>query len=170
MNSFSTVSSQISSLTGVSLDLLILGIFALLVFGYTFYFGRQKGAALIISFYPAVLLYSSFPYLKNFLFWRGNASQVAWSRLIVFALFIALVNVALARFIRSGYSSSTSMFSAVAISGIATALLLVTLYAIVPFAAVHDFSPLIDKLFAFESALFWWFAGSLAALFLVRKN
>ncbi len=52
----------------------------------SFYKGKSTLFALIVSFYPSFVLYTSFPFKKSLIFLNDNANQVFYSHVLIFAV------------------------------------------------------------------------------------
>lgn len=57
----------------------------------SFYRGRGVLFSAIVSFYPAIALYASFPYTQKFIFFKENTEQIFYSHVLIFAVFFIIV-------------------------------------------------------------------------------
>jgi hypothetical protein len=56
----------------------------------TFYKGKSVLFSLIVSFYPAVLFYTTFPYKEKFVLFKDTSLHVFYSHALIFAVFFLL--------------------------------------------------------------------------------
>lgn len=155
----SFVTSLIKALSG---DLIFLLVVFALFLGCTMYFGRNKVASFIIAFYPATLLYNTFPFINKLLILGPSYTVV--NKILIFILFLYLVYIAINKYV-SLYDESSSGLSK---GGLAlSSLILVVLfsYSTVNYDSLHNFSPTIDALFQGLGRVFGW---SIAPLILLR--
>lgn len=56
----------------------------------SFYKGKGTLFSIIVSFYPAAIFYSAFPYKSKFIFFNDSSIQVFYSHALMFGVFFAL--------------------------------------------------------------------------------
>ncbi len=132
-------------------------------FGYAMLLGRGKIVSLILAYYPAVLLFNSFPFVNNLLVLQGDI-MLTLNKIAIFLLFLAPLSILISRFVisESMHIGSSHFFRTAAFALCATALVLIFSYSTVSLDALHDFSPQIDLLFSSISRIFYWNTGILA--------
>lgn len=145
---------------------ILITIFAIFLV-YALYFGKNRIISLLLAFYPAELLYKSFPFLDKLLFLKGD-SLLLLNKVLIFLVFLVLLDIMIGRYVfhDSGYGSSHYMRMA----GYALAMVIVVLlfsYSIINLDTVHNFSPSIDALFTGADRIFWWHLAPLALLFVL---
>jgi len=149
------MSSLISKITGaLSSDLVFLATLFVLIYICVIYFSRTRIISLIISFYPASLLYKLFPYTDKLLLMEGNIG-IFLNKLIIFLVFYIITNIALSRFFHS-YTDYSTTPRKLGLSLAILVLILLFSYTIANFDVLHNFSDKIDALFAVGDRVFWW--------------
>jgi hypothetical protein len=160
------MSALVTTLKGIfSGDTLFLVICLLLFLGYAMFMGRGRIVSLLLSFYPATILFNSFPFASRFLVLHGGVPEVL-NKVGVFLLFLIPISIVINRFVVS-FSEHSGAAHFIRLLGFAVAgvaLVLVFSYSTVSLNAIHDFSPAIDGLFATPSLIFYWNLGILAVL------
>lgn len=73
----------------ISFNITLLVVIALLT-ALSFYKGKSTLFSLIVSFYPAAMLYASFPYKEKMLLFKDTNEHIFYSHAIIFAVFFAL--------------------------------------------------------------------------------
>ncbi len=156
----------IHTVSGVTLDVIVLAIVLVVFASIGFYFGRGKLIALVLAFYPAVLLYEAFPYVEKFTFWRGSVGQVGLSHLLIFfILFIVCYLV-----IHSVYHDDITISGGermMQIGVLSLSLLIVGMvltHIVIPITGVYDFTPTVAGLFR-NNLYFWWLIAPLAGVY-----
>ncbi|MCX6701974.1 MAG: hypothetical protein NTX96_02140 [Candidatus Zambryskibacteria bacterium] len=151
-----------SALSG---DIVFLLVTFVVIFLCAMYFGRNRIVSLILAFYPATLLYNSFPFINKFIVLSGDRAVVI-NKIGIFLVFFILVNLAINKYVAL-YDESSSTFRK---GGLAFAVLILFLlfsYTIVNFDVFHNFSSSIDVLFQGETRIFWWSLTPLIILWFV---
>ncbi len=138
------VSDGFTSVFGsYSTDVLILLIIFLAFFAYGSLRGKTRLTSLIFSLFSTSILFSTFPYVKNFSLIRNVSNAQNWSALIVFGVLLTIVYYVTNRVTITPESFGSSKWlhlSLIAIS--ATTLVLGLAYSIIPF---------MGKLFVFSA-------------------
>jgi hypothetical protein len=73
----------------ISFNITLLVVIAILT-ALSFYKGKSTLFSLIVSFYPAAILYASFPYKEKFILFKDTNQHIFYSHAIIFAVFFAL--------------------------------------------------------------------------------
>lgn len=157
--------SSLLHFSGLTADLIVVGITLLIFFLISLYFGKAKLISLILAYYPAVLLYNSFPYLQSILFAKGE-SLLILNKLVVFLIILILLSIAIGRFIfsESGYGGS-HVVRHIGFSVAATVLFFVFIHSIITINFIYKFSPSIEVLFGTADKIFWWLLFPLILIF-----
>jgi hypothetical protein len=149
--------SQVLSITrSVSSDVLILGVAFVVFFLYSIYFGRNKTVALVFAYYPAVLLYKTFPFLSKLMLVGNNPTLLALNQVVLFLIFFLPLNIIISRFIfiESIHAGKPSMlhnvhiFRNVGLSFVCLTVVVLFSYTVVDLSPLHTFSSAIHMLFA----------------------
>lgn len=149
----------------LSVDLVILASIFIILYGYSIYAGRNRLLAFIISFYPATLLFNTFPLMNKVLILQGD-KFLTLNKLAIFLLFFIPINIIINRFIFTGsdYSGFTGLVRGAGLSLSALIMVLLFSYSTLNLDVFHNFSPQIDTIFAHSSSIFYWNLASLALL------
>ena len=154
----SSVLSKISDLL-TSDPIFLLALFAIFFF-YAMYFGRGKIVSIIISFYPAMILYRAFPFFDKLASFSSKAGEtgLVLEKLGIFLVFLVIINTILGRYVFSE-SIHTGAPHLLRTAGFSVALVLLVIlfsYNTANFDILHNFSPSIDAIFARSGIEFWW--------------
>src|SRR5262245_14971416 len=109
-----------------STDIIVIFILFVLVAAYGFYRSKGKLISLILSFYPAILLFLNFPYTNSLLIFNKTASQIFISKCIIFLIFLVPIHLILNRIISSTYDYGTSRLTQIAVLAICVLILILT--------------------------------------------
>lgn len=171
MNLVASAHEYMQSLTGITLDVVVLIVAFVILAAYGLYLGKSRLMAFVFAFYPAMLLYAAFPYTANITFWKGSAQQVALSKLLIFGVIFIICNVVVHRFIQGDFSFGKSKrffeIATLAISGLI--LMLVVWHYAVPLESVYGFSGGISRFFSGSVGVFWWVVVSFAGLYIISR-
>ncbi len=126
----------------------------------TLYFGRGWMVSFILSFFPASILYTAFPFLEKLLVLKGD-NLLPLNKLVIFLLFLVPICIIVKKFIYAESIDSGSMhFLRTGIFALIGLVLVVMLsYSTVNYDAYHNFSPTIDTLFTPVTRIFYWNIG-----------
>lgn len=175
LNFFRSATSTVATTTGtvasgfgaMSFDIIVLAIAFFVIFLFGMYFGKAHLVSLIVSFYPAMLLYERLPFLEWFVFLKGE-NLITLNKLIVFVVLLVLIDIIILRFIFSESKGGPVHFIHIVAGSLAFLILLLILtYSVINLDMIHDFSPTIDNLFMNSPHTFWWNLAPLALLFLI---
>ncbi len=128
-----------------------------ILFVYTMYFGRGRMVSLILAFYPATLLYKSFPFIDKLTFLHGS-QLVVLNQIAIFLLFLVPLAVIIDRFIfsTSEYTGSSHILRTLGLSLAGVIIIVIFSYSTVSFDSLHDFGGGIDSLFSSTAKIFYW--------------
>lgn len=131
--------------------------------GFTFFMGKSKGVALLLSLFSAIPLYQSFPFVKQLTVATG-ALPIAANVVAIFLAFTVLMFFLLNKYIVGDFLDG-NFFKSV-IFGLAFAAIALAIFQLVlPLEALYNFGPNIDQWFGGNFGLFWWLAAPLAIIF-----
>ena len=141
----------------LSSDIIYLLAIFFVLFAYAMYFGRGRIVSFILAFYPATLLYNTFPFMEKVILLKGE-KLILLNQLGVFLLFLVLLNIIINRYIISisDYSSSSHIMRNGGLAFISLVLIVVFSYGTLNLDLFHDFAPPIDNLFNGEDKIFYW--------------
>jgi hypothetical protein len=166
------MTAYLSKITGFfgsfSGDMIFLVTVFILFFAYTMYFGRGRMLSFILAFYPAAILFKSFPYLDKLIVLHGD-KLVLLNKIVIFFIFLIPLDIIINKFIfsESEYSGSMKLLRAVGLAISATLLVVLFSYGILNFDIFHNFSPTIDAFLANPAKLFYSNLAPLALLFIL---
>ena len=140
---------------------IICGVFAI-------YFGRGRMVSVILAFYLAGILYSSFPFMNKLLVLQGE-KLLLFNKLGIFLLFLVPISLILYRYLfsESEYSGSSHLIRTAGLALIGVIIVVMTSYTVLSYDALHNFSPSIDALFMPTARIFYWNTGIIALLALL---
>jgi len=154
-------------LANPSWDIIILFFFVAVGFFYGISAGRAKLISFMMSVYVGGFLFENFSFLKEMVK-TGSLAERFFSNAFVFFLLVLALNVLFSKIITSG-ADDKKWWHALLISFSVSGLLFSYIFHIFPGRSIFTFSPLIQNLFASNSAFFWWLILPLIALFFGRK-
>ena len=138
----------------ISSDIIVLAVVFFAILVYTMYFGKNRTISAILSYYPAVILFTNFPFTKQLMISKGGIATTLNSLVIFLIIFIPL-NIIINRYIIAESGQGTTHI--IRTAGLAfTALILVIMfsYTIVDLSEFYNFSHVIDSLFATPNTIF----------------
>lgn len=154
------------SMQGVVSDFLIIIVLLSAFFLFAWYVGRGQLVAILLAFYTAYALYSTFPF-QGFLptapALTALLSQLALYGGLTFLFYVVLRRVVVSDFLYVG------VFGLAALSFLAAAFLIALAYHVFPVADVYTFTPALDALFAPKDYFWWWFAAPAIGLFFLAR-
>ncbi len=163
------MSLYLSKITGFfgsfSSDMLFLIVTFIVFSACSMYFGRGRMISFVLAFYPATLLFRSFPFMEKLTILSGD-KLILLNHIAIFLLFLIPLNIIINRYIFSAseYSGSSNIFRSLGLGLLATILLLLFSYQTLNFDALHNFAPGIDNLFSSSNKLFYANLAPLALL------
>lgn len=151
-----TVSKLSSVTTYISGDITFFLVLFFVLLGYGLYFGRGMIVSLILGFYPAVILYMTFPFTSKLIVFTGGKIELL-NNLGVFLLFLIPLVIVIDRYsyTPSEYSGTFGIFRTLAFVLCAIILIVGFSYFVTNYDLLHDFSPKIDSIFATNGAVFY---------------
>lgn len=160
------MSSILTTLKGIfSGDTLAIVILLAFFFAYASFLGRGKLISLILAFFPATILFNSFPFANSLIVMSGD-KLITLNKVAVFLIFLVPVSYVIDRymFATSDFTGSTKILRTLGLSICAVTMVLIFSYSTVSLDALYNFSPQIDSLFTGLDRLFYWNIGVLALL------
>lgn len=154
----SSIISSIPSFGGIfSSDIgFILALF-IVILGMAFFIGRSSLVALILSFYPASLLYKTFPFASKAIFLKGPSLET-FNKIGLFLLFLIPIAIIVSRYIFSmtDYGREGGSLRLFGLSISFLILVVFFSYNVVNYDVLHNFSPQIDAVFNISESQFYW--------------
>lgn len=140
---------DIQHLLNMSATDIIVALVVILICVYCYYKGKGVIAALIVSFYPAILMYKFFPYTENFVFFKQNSTQIFFSHLLILVVLFLISFYAMNSLIRNGYSRSgiPGIIDSLLLGLSFVALCLVVLFHVLPATNVYDINSVFFNVF-----------------------
>lgn len=155
-----------SSLVGVPVNLLLIGILAVVLAIVLTRLGKRTSAALVFAAYPAFLLLLSFPYQARLaeMIGRGNDLLLA---AVVLAIFYLASYFVIVRFLsgRVALSGAGSFMEAVLIALALASLFFVASYHILGTSGLLSFMPFLETIAMSREFFFFGLAAPLAIFF-----
>lgn len=147
-------SKIISFLAG---DIVFLLVALIIIYGGIVLFGRGRIISTIIAFYPALLLYNTFPFKEQVLILQGE-NLLLLNQVIIFFIFLLPLSIIINRYIfsPSEYGKKSNLWKNLGVSLVALVLFLIFTQSIVNLDILHDFSPRMDSFFANPNYVFYW--------------
>lgn len=159
----SSITSKLSSF--LSGDIIFLLAIFLLLFVLSMYFGKGRFASVILAFYPATILFKSFPFMTNLMVMTGDKG-ILFNKIVIFLIFLIPVYLVINKYV-SHYGEYGTGEGALRSGGYAAALLILIVtfsYTTVNFDLIHNFGSQIDAIFEGAGRIFWWNIAPLALL------
>lgn len=166
MDNIASIAGQVSSL---SADILTAIIIAVLLFFAILSQGKKTYVAAMLAFYPAVFLYTYFPYHEVFTA-NSTGAPVFFSELIVFFVFVVISWFPIKYFIRKHIESSSGKkgFHALLLSISITIELFIIVTIIIPITPVYELSSFTSQILT-QQTIFWWGLVPITSLFFLKK-
>jgi|GEM_PF-5613544 len=86
----------------LSTDLLTFLVIFLVFYSVGVFIGRARLSSLMLSLYPAAIIFLTFPYTYNLTFIRGVKNNNEWSAFLVFLFFLIICFTLISRLIHTG--------------------------------------------------------------------
>lgn len=164
-----TISEMFGMVTSLPIDLLIIIVVFLVLFGVTTKYGKRNMMSVIISLYLAYALFIVFPYADRLseIINEEILSPLMAGSIVFFVLFIIIYLIA-SRIICAEFTTrgARRWLEAGILSAVTTTLLLAFSYHILPIEEIYDFGEQIDILFASEQYFFWWLVVPFLGIFI----
>lgn len=137
---------------------------------YAFIMGKRPAISLILSFYPAALIFRYLPFFKEYTASNPADASGALIQAGIFLLILVPIHFILNQCIsaESAYSHVRKIFESVILGGVTAGLAILTSYQIVNLKSLYNFAGGVDALFA-STYLFYWLLLPFAVLFFIRK-
>lgn len=152
----------------------VIGIIVILgiLFGAVLYFGKSAGISLIFSLPISIFLFENFPYTNKFLAFGTSTAQTEWLKITLLVIFSVLTFAIVRRGVsvvfswtRIGKATEATILS-VSITG----LIAILLANFIDISIVTKYLPILEKLLSIPNILFWWFVGSMIALYFMLNK
>lgn len=150
----------------VSFNLALIIVIALLT-ALTFYKGKGILFSIIVSFYPAAMLYAAFPYKAKFLFFNDNNEQIFYSHALIFGIFFVLAFIIANRLIFSDGTRTGIMgfVDALLLSASVVLLTLALSFHILPYRDVYNLGAQFQTFFSGSLGYFISVLAPMAVVF-----
>ena len=162
----STITSYLSYFKGLfSFDMAVLVVLFIIFLAYTLFFGRKMMISLILAFYPATLLYKTFPFIQKLLVVSGDKFLII-NKIVICLVFLVPLFIIISRYIssESSYTGSSHIIRTVGLAIVGVILILLFSYSTVSLDPIYNFSSSIDILFSTTDRVFWWNLAPLLVL------
>src|SRR5258708_4907436 len=151
------VKDAIQSVLSFSSDVVVILVLVALGSAYAFLRGKRKAVSLILSFYPAVVIFRYLPFFKQYLANNQISAPEVLTQVVIFLVILIPIHLVLNRLIATEFSfSGIKKIIELLAFGVATSILAVFFsYQIVNMRSVYNFGGGIDILFS-GNLLFLW--------------
>jgi hypothetical protein len=147
------------------MDIIIILIIFGLFLAYGLWRGKNSLVSLVLCFYPALVLFSEFPYASNLIFWKQNAFEVSVSYLILFVIAFIFIRFSFHKVLTSHAYSTGGVLAIAIISAASTGFLLALQYHLPGLHNLHTYSSQLSNLLISPLFYFLWLiAPALAVL------
>lgn len=162
----SSILSKLPSIGGIfASDIGFLIALFLVILGLAFFIGRSSLIALILSFYPASLLYKTFPFASKAIFLKGDM-LLTFNKLGLFLLFLIPITIIIGKFIFSASEYGRGDGN-LRLFGLSIAFLILVVffsYNVVSYDVFHNYGAQIDTIFTITDSQFYWNVAPIALL------
>ncbi|MBU3926004.1 hypothetical protein KJ763_02460 [Patescibacteria group bacterium] len=156
-------------LSNPSWDLIVLFFFIAVGFFYGLMAGKSRMISFLVSLYISGFLFDKFYYLDQ-LIKTDSLTSTFMARIGVFLVVLFIINLLFSKVLRlSSDGSEKKWWQALLLSFLSAGLLFSYLFHLFPAKDLFTFSPIVQNIFASDSAFFWWLTLPLVALFFVRR-
>ncbi|MFA6502655.1 MAG: hypothetical protein WCT45_00140 [Candidatus Paceibacterota bacterium] len=163
----STLATQYShTVWNFASDFLIVLVLFAVFFLFAWYIGRATLVSVLLALYAAYAIYVAFPYAS--LLPTAPALTALGANIILYAGITLLFYIVLRRVVVSDFLY-VGIFGTLILSLLGATFLLALAYHVFPVAAVYNFTPAIDVLFAPKAYFFWWFSAPAIGLFFLAR-
>jgi hypothetical protein len=135
-------------------------------FFYGLVSGRSRLISVLIATYTAAFLFENFILLNSLIETRG-VWEAFLIRIASFLVILVLTSFIISKFIVFGDGGGKVWWKIFVLSFLQAGLVVSIILNFMPTEGVVEFSPLVEKVFAGDSALFWWLLAPLVALWAV---
>ncbi len=148
----------------LSSDIIFFLVALIFFVGFIMFFGKKTAVSVILSFYPATILYNFFPFTQKLVIFSDPQFEIL-NKLIIFLILFVPICIIIDRYVAdSEYSSSVGILRVAGFSLAFLILIVLFSYAVASYDTLHNFGPQIDALFAGTDRIFYW---SLAPLIIL---
>lgn len=162
----SSILSKLPSVGGLfSSDIGFLIAVFIVIFAVAFFIGRSSLVSLILSFYPATLLYKTFPFTSKAIFLKGDLPET-FNKIGLFLLFLVPITIIISRYIFSvsDYGRGNTNLRLFGLSLSFLILVVFFSYNVVNYDSLHNYSSQIDAIFSITESQFYWNLAPIALL------
>ena len=148
------ITQNLSNLRG---ELILLILLFIVCFIITYLLGRGKTVAFILSFYPAIFLYSQFPFSEKLIFFNDTDSQIFLNKLGIFLIFFLITFLILCNITGRTmvYTSNRGITKTILLSLFVLSMILVTVNRVIPSDKISELLPMTGGIFASQNYFFW---------------
>lgn len=164
------IQSILKGALSLSSDIVVIAALTAVFASVGLFFGKDRLVALILTFYPAGLIFTHFPYFSKYTQPKIYAFQNSLIALGIFLIIFIVVYFIIRNFVSSDFSFSSikKVVEAGVLGLAASSLAILFSYNVVNLSKLYNFSSGIDRLFD-GSALFWWLLAPFVILFIFKK-
>lgn len=147
----------LKSLLSASSDTIIIAVLIGLGFAFSFFLGKRRAIAFILSFYPSIFIYKYLPFLRMFVISNPVNQNQAVIPVVLFAGIFLLINMVIYSFISADFSFSKSgkLIESLVFGTVIASLVLLFSYQVINMSVFHHFSSTINFLFS-DANFAWW--------------
>lgn len=133
----------------------------------TFYKGKGLLFSLLVSFYPASIMYASFPYKAKFLFSTTSAQNTFYSHLGIFAVFFILSFLVARRIVHSDGTRGgfIGFLDALLLSASVVVLTVALTFHILPYRDIYSLGAQFQNFFSGSLGYFVSIVSPMAVLY-----
>jgi len=137
----------------ISTDIIALVVLFIIFFSYALYFGKNRMISLILSFYPALYLFSSFPFTDKLIFMEGGIALLI-NQIVLFLIFLIPLDIIIGRYVSSAGYGGSKYLKMIGYSIALVVLVLVFSYSVVSLDSFYNFGSSVDNIFS-NDYMFW---------------
>ncbi|MCF7865097.1 MAG: hypothetical protein K9M11_01140 [Candidatus Pacebacteria bacterium] len=133
----------------ISFNITLIVVIAILT-ALSFYKGKSTLFSLIVSFYPAAILYASFPYKAKFILFKDSGEHIFYSHAIIFGIFFILSFLIARRIVHSSGTRSgiVGFLDALFLSASVVILTLALCFHILPYRDIYNLGAQFQNFFS----------------------
>lgn len=137
---------------------------------YAFIMGKRPAISLLLSFYPAALIFKYLPFFKAYTASNPAGSSGALIQAGIFILILVPIHFILNQCIsaESSFSRIRKLFESLILGGATTALAILISYQVVNIKSFYNFGGGIDALFS-STYIFYWLILPFVVLFFMKE-
>lgn len=159
-------------LFGIPLDIIVVAIVLLIIFGLMLFSGKSAGVSSIIALYFGLFLYKLLPYSSYIDKVAKTASQLVFLRFGIFLILSALAYFPIRKVVSVVYSWTplVKIVEALTISILVSGLLIIAFSTVTKSTVLTNFIPSLNKLLSIPNAEFWWIIVTLVSFFVLIRR